>query len=451
MGNVLPISPLTELQDRYAILDLSGEIRVVDRRQIASVLSGAVKGDTAMYKRADAELVMRRCLEALPYPDNPKHVIAQFWTSPKTLVYTDIEFTPRATPINVLNYWVGPAPEPKPGKWVLLRDYLRDIICAGDEACFDYLIRYMAHMIQCPEVKPGVMVVLLGGQGTGKGVFFSLLRAIWPRTTLQVADIDQVIGRFNAPLERNYVICMDEALFAGDRKSMDRLKSTVTEGAIQIEQKYQPSRVIDSVHRFFAASNHEHFGNVERDDRRFAFLRVSDSRQQDTVYFSEVTAAISDPATLGALVYYLGRKDLASFNVRAKPQSQEHQKQKLMSLQGFERYWYEVLIAGSMSGTGAINGFDTSEWDTSMFVPTSTLLGHYMTFNKNAQRHQTVQSQQVGEILRRLCPSAQASRQAIPNYGSPGSGKRVRGFRLPDLEVARKEFGTAMGVAIDWE
>ena len=170
MGNVLPISPLTELQDRYAILDLSGEIRVVDRCQIASVLSGAAKGDTAMYKRADAELVMKRCLEAIPYPDNPKHVIAQFWTSAKTLVYTGIEFTPRATPANVLNYWVGPAPEPRPGNWVQLRDYLRDIICAGDEACFDFLIRYMAHMIQYPEEKPGVMVVLLGGQGTGKCV-----------------------------------------------------------------------------------------------------------------------------------------------------------------------------------------------------------------------------------------------------------------------------------------
>ncbi len=451
MVNPVQTDPLSALQDRFGILDLTGEIRVVDRDQIARLLAGSAQGDPAMYKKPDAELMMRRCLEALPVSSNPKQVIADFWSSPTTLVYTGTAFAPKATSPCKLNFWVGPAPLPRPGKWVVLRDYLRDVICNGDIDCFDYLIRYMAHMIQRPEEKPGVMLVLLGGQGSGKGVYFSLLKAIWPRTTLQVADIDQVIGRFNASLERNFIVCMDEALFAGDRKSMDRLKSTVTEPTIQIEQKYQPSRVIESVHRFFAASNHEHFGNVERDDRRFAFFRVSDRRQQDTAYFSMVVDAITDPAILGALVYYLGRKDLTSFNVRAKPQSEEHQKQKLMSLQGFERYWYEVLLSGSLSGIGESVSLDITQWSSAIFVPTSTVLGHYTAFNRNAQRHQTVQSQQVGEALRRLCPSAISDRQEVKGYAGASSGRRVRGFQLPSLEIARREFSSAMKADIDWD
>lgn len=451
MVNSPMTNPLSALQDQFAILDLTGEIRVVDRQQIAALLSGAIQGDTAMYKKPDAELRMKRCLEALPVSCNSKQVVADFWTSPVTLVYTCTGFTPKATPPSVLNYWVGPVPLPRPGNWVVLRDYLRDVICAGDTLCFDYLIGYMAHMIQRPEEKPGVMLVLLGGQGTGKGMFFSLLKAIWPRTTLQVADIEHVIGKFNAILERNYVVCMDEAMFAGDRKSMDRLKSTVTEGSIQIEQKFQPSRVIESVHRFFAASNHEHFGNVERDDRRFAFFRVSDIRQQDTTYFSVIAAAIANPSIVGALVYYLMHLDLTSFNIRVKPQSKEHQKQKLMSLQGFERYWYEVLLSGSLSGSVPDSGLDLTVWDTPMFVPTTLLLGKYTAFNKNAQRHQTVQSQQVSEALRRLCSSAQTDRQEIKGYGNVSSEKRVRGVQLPDLDTARREFSAAMRVVIDWE
>jgi hypothetical protein len=450
MVNSPVTNPLSALQDRFAIIDLIGEIRVVDRHQINALLSGVTQGDTAMYKKPDAELMMKRYLEALPISCNPKQVVADFWTSPATMVYKGTGFTPKATPPTVLNYWIGPIPAPHSGNWEILRDYLHDVICAGDSLCFDYLINYMAHMIQRPEEKPGVMLVLLGGQGTGKGVYFSLLKAIWPRTTLQVADIDQVIGKFNAPLERNYVICMDEALFAGDRKSMDRLKSTVTESSIQIEQKYQPSRVIESVHRFFAASNHDHFGNVERDDRRFAFYRVSDHRQQDTAYFSAVAAAISDPTTLGAMVHHLLHKDITSFDIRLKPQSQELQKQKLMSLQGFERYWYEVLIIGSLTGCGMVNGFDPAEWDVSIFVPTTTILCHYTSFNKNAQRHQTVQSQHLGEALRRLCPSAQSDRQEIKDYGGANNGKRVRGFQLPDLDMARREFAAAMKIEIAW-
>ena len=80
---------------------------------------------------------------------------------------------------------------------------------------------------------------------------------------------------------------MGESLMAcvGDKKALDRLKSFITESVIRVEEKYQPARAIESFHWFFAASNHEQFTNVERDDRRFFFLRVSDRRQQDTKYF----------------------------------------------------------------------------------------------------------------------------------------------------------------------
>ena len=80
-------------------------------------------------------------------------------------------------------------------------------------------------------------------------------------------------------MERSYIINMEEVLFNGDRKSMDQLKSMITEPTIAIEQKYQPRRTIQFIHRFFAASNHDHFGNIELDDRRFVLLRVSDKRK----------------------------------------------------------------------------------------------------------------------------------------------------------------------------
>ena len=76
-------------------------------------------------------------------------------------------------------------------------------------------------------------------------------------------------------MERSFIINMDKPQLSGDRKSMDRLKSIITEPTITIEQKYQPRRTIQSLHRFFATSNHDHFGNIELDDRRFVFLRIS--------------------------------------------------------------------------------------------------------------------------------------------------------------------------------
>jgi Family of unknown function (DUF5906) len=450
MVNTTPSTPLAALLQRFAIIDLSGEIRVVDQDQIQSLLSGTELGDPAFYKRADAELLMKRVIEALPYQCKPRQVLDEFWTSPATIAYRATAFTPEPTPASTLNFWVGPRPLAKAGNWVLLRDFLLNVICAGDTSSFDYLIRFMAHMIQRPEEKPGVMITLLGGQGTGKGVYFSLLRAIWPRTTLQASNIEQITGRFNACLERNFIICMDEALFAGDRRAMDSLKSIITESMLQIEQKFQPTRTIRSVHRLFASSNHSHFGNIERDDRRFVFLKVSDAKQQDTTYFGGIVAAINDPATIGALLYYLKRKNLNSFDIRRKPNTSEHLNQKLKSLQGFDRFWYEVLATGYLNGTGKDFALQDDEWNAAVFVPTSVLVDRYKEFHKAAQRHQTVQAAEVAAAIQKLCPSAKPDRQL---WKPPGvaTGSQKRGVKLPDLATARSEFEGVIGGKVPWE
>ncbi|MFZ4744941.1 MAG: primase-helicase family protein [Limnohabitans sp.] len=441
-------TPLEELQEQFAMIDLSGELRYVDQTQIKRILNGQISGEPAFYKKADATLLMKRALEKLPYPCKPQVVINEFLVAPKTLVYQGTGFTPTPSAPAMLNFWVGPIESDSKGNASLILNHLLQVICSGDTKCFEYLVGYLAHMIQKPAEKPGVMIVLLGRQGTGKGMFFNLLRAIWPRTTLQVTDVDQVVGRFNACLERNFAVCMDEALFAGDRKALDRLKSQITEPQINIEQKYQPARSIGSVHRFFAASNHDHFAHVEMDDRRFVFLRVSDAQQQNTEYFAQLVNAINDPASVGAFVHYLEGVDLTSFDVRKKPKTNEHLAQKIKSLQGFHRYWYEVLLSGNFDA-GISRYTEGDVWSVSIFIPTSELIREYTLFNKNAQRHQTVQSAEVVADVQKLCQSAIPARKLFKQRHLAPKVQR-RGLQLPDLATARAEFEKVIGGAIQW-
>lgn len=264
-------------------------------------------------------------------------------------------------------------------------------------------------------------------------------------TTLQVSKIDQVVGRFTSALERNYIICMDEALFAGDRQAIDNLKSIVTEQHLHIEGKYQPSRTIESFHRLFAASNHEHFAHVESDDRRFVFLRVSNTRQKDTVYFSGIAAAIANPKIISALLYYLLKKDLTQFNVRAKPQTTEQLSQKIKSLQGFERFWFELL-----NSPEAEFGTTNKKWEQSIFVSTSTLLSKYKGYHPNTEKYQPLQTSQVLEAVKRVCPSAKTGiREFVEIYS--GKKEQQRGIRLPSLDVARNDFSNYLGHDIAWE
>jgi hypothetical protein len=296
-------------------------------------------------------------------------------------------------------------------------------------------------MLQYPEEKPGVMIVLLGSQGTGKGTLFKLLAKIWEYSTLQVNDVKYIVENFNAAMESKYIICMDEALFVGDKAKLERLKSLVTEPTCRIEEKYQPARIIDSYHRFFAASNSDQFAHVERDDRRFLFLRVSDSKKCDLAYFRALNAELNNPSIIAAMVYDLLKIDLSNFSIRNKPNTQEHINQKIQSLIGFERYWLEVLQSGNFSG----RDHDFYEnWSASTFIPTKNLISRYTEFDKNANRFGSVQSHYLAAQIKKVCPSA------FPKRNKDDSDKQVRGYLLPDIKIARKEFEQAIGGKIDW-
>ena len=431
-------TPLKHLQSRFGIAELSGELRLIDLQQMRNVMQGIARSELAFYKRADGTIKMQRQLEVLPVKSDPKTEISQFWKDPGTKVFDSVAFTPLPTSPSTINYWVPPTVNPTAGgSWQIIEAFLLDVICAGDRALNDYLIHFIAHMLQHPEVKPGIIMVLLGGQGTGKGTFFRILHRIWSRTTLQVSDVNQIVGNFNAVLERHYVICMDEALFSGDKKSIERLKSLITEPFIHVEQKYQPSRTIESFHRFFATSNNEFFGQVDADDRRFVFLRVSDSRQTDLAYFDAVHKAIDDDVCMGAMVYDLLNLTLSRFNPRQRPKTPEHLSQRLQSLNGFDRFWYEKLCLGQLPKK------HSNDWRGG-FVATLEIQEGYRDFDPKSQHHRSLQDDQIAAKLRKYCPSARKIR-------SNQQGVKQRGYALPTLVVARQEFTAHIGNTIDWD
>lgn len=445
MNNVVPIStaivPLREVQAEFALLNLGGEIRVVSLAEIEATLNGTREGSISMYKTADGKLLIMRFIETLAVSSKPAHVVEEFKHSPHTRVYDALAFSPLPTPAATLNFWVGSTVVPSKGDWSVIRDYLQEVVCDGDLKKFEYLLNFVAHMLQHPDKKPGVMLVLLGGEGTGKGTLFQLLNALWTRTSLLVSNIDDVVGQFNAAIERKFIIFMDEAMFSGDRKAQDRLKSMITEATVTVEQKYQPSRTIASYHRFIAASNHQHFAQVSSDDRRFLFLRVSEQRKKDYAYWAKVHRAIEDPLVISALAYDLSTRDLTDFNIRDRPGTVEHMEQKLRSLTGFERYWFEVLHDGSFGSDN--NPRIILPWSGPCFVATAALVGGYKGDARGVQKYQSFQQQDVGRSLLKICPSAMVARRQV-------DGRQQRGFELPSLSAARAEFAAAMGGDVDW-
>lgn len=433
------IDPVAALQADFALVNVGGPICVIELSDLDYEYGMQTAPELKLHKRHDADVLMHRRLQLVGSPAYPQEAIRAFYTSPKTKIFNRIAFSPLRVAPDTLNLWHGPTTLPSPGKWLTIQEFLVNVICGGHLPSYEYLLSFVAHMLQRPEDKPGVMFWLRGGQGTGKGTLFRMLHRIWGATTLQVTRVEQVTGNFNSCLERSYVVLLDEAIFAGDNKSADALKSLVTEPTLSIEAKFQPRRMIQSLHRLFAATNAEHIGRVESDDRRMIVMTVSDCRKGHHGYWDTVHSAL-EGHELQAFVFDMIQRDIRSFNPRVRPQRPELVEQKLKSLQGLDRWWLEVLLRGHIRRLPLP---EQRRWDTSIFVSTDDMLDLYRAFTLGSRTHQPATSSDLAVMLNRLCESARKCRRTT-------QGESRRGYDLPMLKTARANFEKAIGGAVDW-
>ena len=438
----LKLNPLHLLQQEFNLLELGGKFGVIRPSSLTWTPGMVIAPALQVYQGKDASIALKRFLETQPTPSKPDELIRQFYADPNTLTYTDVAFTPATVPRNTLNLWHSHTITAKFGNWHTIKQYLLHVLCSGDQTAYEYLIRYVAHALQRPEDKPGVMIVMLGGQGTGKGTLEVILRHIWEATTLMVSDVDSVIVGFNAQLERSYIVFMDEALFRGDSKSSDRLKSLVTSPIIQIEEKYQPKRTIESKHRFFAASNQTHFNRTEYDDRRMYYLRVSERFKGNSSYWTKLYQAI-EAGEVEAMTFDLLAMDLTDFDVRQRPASNELLSQKIQSLTGFEKFWFDAVWNGCTYSIGQSGSKIESEWADPKFWQTEDMVQAYRVRFPSEQRFNSAMGRDVAEALKKLCPSAVSNRRST-QY------ERRHGYDLPALLVARQEMENYLGGKIVW-
>jgi hypothetical protein len=142
-------------------------------------------------------------------------------------------------PKRFLNLYRGLAVTPKPGSWDKLRRFLKEIVCAGSQTAYDYLVDLMRWKVQNPTKPTEIALVLLGKPGVGKGTFAYIFRLIFGgEHFIHFTDPVQAQNKFNTLLMGRFVAFYDESFYGHDPRIKQKLKGYITEPVITIEQKY---------------------------------------------------------------------------------------------------------------------------------------------------------------------------------------------------------------------
>lgn len=286
--------------------------------------------------------------------------------------YERIAFAPgRELDPTIYNLWQGFAVEPMEGDCGMFLDHTRSIICDGSEERYDYLLGWMARVVQRPGSPGETAIVMRGGQGTGKSFFANEFGRLFGRHHLAVSNPGHLVGDFNVHLRDCVSLFGDEAFFAGDKRHESVLKTLITESMFMIQPKFVDAEPYANYVHLMMASNSDWVVPAGADERRFLVLDVNSNRQKDTTYFGELRR-VMDEGGRAALLHHLMHHDISGFQVRDAPLTKALMDQKSLSLNPLQQWWYERI-------TGHRDLIDGSEeYVFNSFVPKWRLHEQYL-------------------------------------------------------------------------
>lgn len=376
--------------------------------------------------------------------------VGAWWIDhPSRRQFETILFAPGREIDDAYNLWRGFACDAIPGKnHESFLEHIRDNVCRMNMEHYNYLVGWMARMIQHPDGPGEVAVVLRGKRGTGKSFFAKEVGKLLGRHYLQVSDSKHLVGSFNAHLRDTVMLFGDEAFFAGDKKHESVLKTLITEEHLVIEGKGVDAEAAPNYVHLILASNENWVVPAGLDERRFFVMEVGEAQKQRHGYFKQIKEDL-DNGGRENLLNYLLTYDLEPFEVRAVPQTEALMEQKIMSMDPetqwmFEKVWEGRVLKGDQEWRGK--------------VLKDALYDDYVNDLRDQGRNFRMSRTGFGRFLTRVLPPGwPVSKQEmaeVPWTNETGYEvmikKRAYMYYLPPVEEVRAHWDLNLGGPFEW-
>lgn len=235
-----------------------------------------------------------------------------------------------------LNLWNGFETTPdKNGSWDWMKELLFEVIADGKQEINDYIINWLAYMIQKPGVPAEACVVMRGGMGTGKGTFGNQIVKLVGQHAMSIGSSNLLTGRFNSHMKDLIFLFSDEATNPYERAAEGTLRHLITEPFLTIERKGVDVTRVRNILHVLMASNDKWVVPAGKEERRFMVTDVSDKWSGDAKGGEKFEKLLAEMANGGLrrLMFDLMTRKLGSFHPRKIPFTKALIDQKIRSLE----------------------------------------------------------------------------------------------------------------------
>ena len=350
--------------------------------------------------------------------------------------------TEMPTPGVAYNLFVGTNILPTKGDPGPVLTHIFEIWCRSNVVAYQYVINWLARMVQKPGEQGKTVIVIRSGEGAGKNIILDIFDRYFGSHSVMLTKPEDLAG-FNDHLGLSVFVFLNEALWGGNKSVEGTMKSTITDDILLVERKYLPKFKAKNCTHIMVATNNDWAVPVGIDDRRFLILDASEERKGDFDYFSALADHIKSGGEAALNYHLLHEVDIAAFDVRSIPELNSATKldHKIRTADSITKWWLDVLTEGGFdiprqtsNSSGYVREADEFvEWPLhkSLNLLTKELHESYRDASHGAHKEsKTTLSKKLAELM---------GIGAIPTVRPWNSGAdRGREYVLPSLTKARE-------------
>jgi hypothetical protein len=363
--------------------------------------------------------------------------------------YAKVVFAPppRVVPEGTYNLWTGfaaePSSDPSGRGCAMYIEHIHQVICGENRDHTDWVLDFLADIVQRPGQLIGKTLAVRGRQGTGKSAFVESFGRLFGRHFIALSQREQITGKFNAHLSGKVVVFADEALWGGAKQDVGAFKRLVTQTDLAVERKGIDISNEPNCAHLFIASNEKWIVPAGDWERRVVILDVPTLKDRE--YFKLLWNEILSPDFGPALLAFLQARRVNEDRIRRGLVTAALVEQQGYSADAVQQWWEQILHDGSV-------GEREESWPP--FLSAHELYQQY-TFdmaNRGAGATHRGTRLHFANRLRELMPPCRWETRRVPTT-LPSSRVALRpahGALLPPLAACRAWFDSVTGTPHEW-